>query len=80
MTGESLTPRLGRLGSHCRLGVNDRESLDRGVTDNYDTGSFMATITHPTGNGHYRDRILRDRTGNEDGPNMAIKLIIAANK
>ena len=38
MTGESLTPRLGRLGSHCRLGVNDRESLDRGVTDNYDTG------------------------------------------
>ena len=40
MTGESLTPRLGRLGSHCRLGVNDRESLDRGVTDNYDTGRF----------------------------------------
>ena len=31
-------------------------------------GSFMATITHPTGNGYCRDRILRDsnreRTGN----------------
>ena len=26
-------------------------------------GSFMATITHPTGNGYCRDRILRDRTG-----------------
>ena len=25
-------------------------------------GSFMATITHPTGNGYYRDRILRDTT------------------
>ena len=26
-------------------------------------GSFMATITHPTGNGYCRrDRILRDRT------------------
>ena len=25
--------------------------------------SFMATITHPTGNGYCRDRILRDRTG-----------------
>ena len=24
-------------------------------------GSFMATITHPTGNGYCRDRILRDR-------------------
>ena len=24
-------------------------------------GSFMATITHPTGNGYYPDRILRDR-------------------
>ena len=24
-------------------------------------GSFMATITHPTGNGYRRDRILRDR-------------------
>ena len=23
-------------------------------------GSFMATITHPTGNGYCRDRILRD--------------------
>ena len=23
-------------------------------------GSFMATITHPTGNGYSRDRILRD--------------------
>ena len=28
-----------------------------------DPGSFMATITHPTGNGYCRDRILRDRTG-----------------
>ena len=26
-----------------------------------DPGSFMATITHPTGNGYCRDRILRDR-------------------
>ena len=26
-------------------------------------GSFMATITHPTGNGYCLDRILRDRTG-----------------
>ena len=26
-------------------------------------GSFMATITHPTGNGYCRDRILRDRAG-----------------
>ena len=43
MTGESLTPRLGRLGSHCRLGVNDRESLDRRVTDNYDTGRTKIT-------------------------------------
>ena len=25
-------------------------------------GSFMATITHPTGNGYCRDRILRDRS------------------
>ena len=25
--------------------------------------SFMATITHPTGNGYCWDRILRDRTG-----------------
>ena len=25
-------------------------------------GSFMATITHPTGNGYCRDGILRDRT------------------
>ena len=25
------------------------------------TGSFMATMTHPTGNGYCRDRILRDR-------------------
>ena len=25
-------------------------------------GSFMATITHPTGNGYCRDRILRDNT------------------
>ena len=24
-------------------------------------GSFMATITHPTGYGYCRDRILRDR-------------------
>ena len=24
-------------------------------------GSFMATITHPTGNGYCRDRILRDK-------------------
>ena len=24
-------------------------------------GLFMATITHPTGNGYCRDRILRDR-------------------
>ena len=24
-------------------------------------GSFMATITHPTGNGCCRDKILRDR-------------------
>ena len=24
-------------------------------------GSFMATITHPTGNGYCWDRILRDR-------------------
>ena len=24
-------------------------------------GSFMATVTHPTGNGYYRDRILLDR-------------------
>ena len=24
-------------------------------------GSFMATITHPTGNGYCQDRILRDR-------------------
>ena len=26
-------------------------------------GSFTATITHPTGKGYWRDRILRDRTG-----------------
>ena len=26
-------------------------------------GSFMATITHPNGNGYCRDRILRDRPG-----------------
>ena len=25
-------------------------------------GSFMATMTHPTGNGYCRDRILRDRS------------------
>ena len=25
-------------------------------------GSFMATITHPTGNGYCRDRILCDST------------------
>ena len=25
-------------------------------------GSFMETITHPTGNGYCRDRILRDRS------------------
>ena len=25
-------------------------------------GSFMATITHPIGNGYCRDRILRDRS------------------
>ena len=27
-------------------------------------GSFMATITHPTGNGYCRDRILRDSPTN----------------
>ena len=31
-------------------------------------GSFMATITHPTGNGYCRDRILRDNpTNNSEG-------------
>ena len=29
-------------------------------------GSFMATITHPTGNGYCRDRILRDSIDRED--------------
>ena len=28
-------------------------------------GSFMATITHPTGNGYCRDRILRDRSSSD---------------
>ena len=32
-------------------------------------GSFMATITHPTGNGYCRDRILRDRPSADNGIN-----------
>ena len=31
-------------------------------------GSFMATITHPTGNGYCRDRILRDRPATTKRP------------
>ena len=30
-------------------------------------GSFMATITHPTGNGYCRDRIVRDRSRDQLG-------------
>ena len=40
-------------------------------------GSFMATITHPTGNGYCRDRILRDRSCENfgpGGPKVAINL------
>ena len=29
-------------------------------------GLFMATLTHPTGNGYCRDRILRDTMGIEE--------------
>ena len=35
-------------------------------------GSFMATITHPTGNGYCRDRILRDTTGIEEETPMGV--------
>ena len=35
-------------------------------------GSFMATITHPTGNGYCRDRILRD-TPTYHGKNQPIR-------
>ena len=34
-------------------------------------GSFMATITHPTGNGYCRDRILRDTPPFLSDHNMA---------
>ena len=32
-------------------------------------GSFMATITHPTGNGYCQDRILHDRPAMTIPPN-----------
>ena len=38
MNGESLMPRFRRLGSYCRLGVNDRESPEGGVAEAYDIG------------------------------------------
>ena len=37
-------------------------------------GSFMATITHPTGNGYCRDRILRDTPTGLSTGKMASKL------
>ena len=36
-------------------------------------GSFMATITHPTGNGYCRDRILRDRSTGVLGRKLSLK-------
>ena len=38
-------------------------------------GSFMATITHPTGNGYCRDRILRDRLDYSYQAILAVKEI-----
>ena len=35
-------------------------------------GSFMATITHPTGNGYCRDRILRDRLQKQIAANQEV--------
>ena len=43
-------PRFGRLGSHCRLGVNDWESPEGGVTEVYDNGTvpffFSQDLAH----------------------------------
>ena len=42
-------------------------------------GSFMATITHPTGNGYCRDRILRDRPDYRHNLKTKVYLKILAN-
>ena len=52
-------PRFGSLGSHCRLGVNDPESPEGGVTEAYDTGIIITGDLEPRENGPPLEKLVQ---------------------
>ena len=66
-TAVTVNPTKGITYSKARLLMAAKSSPGGFVVATVtNPGSFMATITHPTGNGYCRDRILRDSTTSDD--------------